>query len=166
MAVINNRAATQGVASSYSNSTTPATASGTDNPSAQTASWAIMSLMRLDLGVLKHVTISNNSAPFWTLAMEFQQWNFLESVDNLTISNNTAGGIRLKTLQPYFDNQGWVMKNSRIINNHAAREVGMEPFWASKAGSEQHWLNSACTNTGPCRVPCNPDEIVFVCVAL
>lgn len=84
-----------------------------------------MSLMRLDLGVLKHVTVSNNSAPFWNLAMEFQQWNFLESVDYLTISNNTAGGIRLKTLQPYFDNQGWVMRNSRIFNNHAASEVGV-----------------------------------------
>jgi hypothetical protein len=122
--ISNNRAA--GDAAVNSTSTSPATASSTGKPDAKGPEWAIMGLMRLDLGVLKHVTVSNNSAPFWTLAMEFQQWNFLESVDNITISNNTAGGIRLKTLQPYFDNQGWIMRNSRIINNHAASEVGIK----------------------------------------
>lgn len=114
--VVNNHAA-------VNNRSTP-TAPGTGDLAAMPATSAILGLMRLDLGVLRHVTVANNSAPFWSLAMEFVQWNFLESVEHIIIANNTAGGIRLKTLQPYFDGQGWVMRNSRITNNSAATEVG------------------------------------------
>jgi hypothetical protein len=80
-------------------------------------SWPIMALQRIDLGVLRNVTISNNTAPFWKLAIEAHQWNFMEDVQNLTIHNNSAGGIRLQTLQTYYDRQGWVMRDSRITDN-------------------------------------------------
>lgn len=87
------------------------------------ATWPIVGIQRIDLGVLRGVVISNNSAPFWGSALESNQWNFLEDVVHLTIHNNTASGIKLKTLQPYYDTQGWVMRHSRITNNKLTSEV-------------------------------------------
>lgn len=87
------------------------------------AKWPIVGIQRIDLGVLRGVIISNNSAPFWGSALESNQWNFLEDVVHLTIHNNTASGIKLKTLQPYYDTQGWVMRHSRITNNNLTSEV-------------------------------------------
>lgn len=87
------------------------------------AKWPIIGLQRIDLGILRNVTVANNTAPFWNLAIESNQWNFLEDIVGLVIHNNTASGIRLNRLQPYYDRQGWVLRDSRITGNKVTREV-------------------------------------------
>lgn len=82
-----------------------------------------MALQRIDLGILRNIAISHNAAPFWKLAIEAHQWNFMEDVQNLTIHNNSAGGIWLQTLQTYYDRQGWVMRDSRITDNRLGQGV-------------------------------------------